>query len=114
MYAFEGLKLGRAEVEALCMEHTVVRAIECLACGDVREVGGNHLDETGQCPRCGYVGWSYVADLDLVTQAMIVDGLLARRSRTPSKSRLAGQMAACGWEARRGLQREPAGASGRI
>lgn len=95
------------------MDHTVTREIECLACGDIREVCGNHLVETGECPRCGYVGWSYVSDLNLATQEMIVSGLLARRSRMPSNSRFARQMG-CGWELRRGLRSGRTGLPARI
>jgi len=34
--------------------------IECLGCGERR---ASHL-ERGDCPRCGYVGWARVEDLD--------------------------------------------------
>ena len=39
--------------------------IECLRCGDVRQVPareGSHVD-AGECERCDYVGWALVADL---------------------------------------------------
>jgi len=39
--------------------------IECLRCGDVREVptsDGAKVD-AGECHRCDYVGWALVADL---------------------------------------------------
>ena len=41
------------------------RLVECLRCGDARAVGarpGRRL-ETGECARCGYVGWAPVATL---------------------------------------------------
>ena len=39
--------------------------IECLRCGDVRQVptpDGAKVD-AGECHRCDYVGWALVADL---------------------------------------------------
>jgi hypothetical protein len=113
VYAFEGLKPTVFLVEALGMDQMVVREIECLACGDVREVQGNHPQETGECPRCGYVGWSYVADLDLATQEMIVSGLLARRGRTAPRSR-SPRRVACGWQMRRELHSDRPGTTGLI
>jgi len=93
------------------MDQTAVREIECLACGDVREVHGNHPQEIGECPRCGYVGWSYVADLDVATQEMIVSGLLARRGRTAPRSR-SPRRVACGWQMRRELHSDRPGTTG--
>jgi hypothetical protein len=52
--------------------------IECLACAATRVVHGSAADETGECPRCGNLGWARAADLDPATQTMIVNGLLAR------------------------------------
>jgi hypothetical protein len=40
--------------------------VECLRCGDLRvlhPVSHERLD-TGQCERCGYVGWAASAELD--------------------------------------------------
>ncbi len=53
--------------------------IECLACGAIRVAFGATLTATGECPRCGYLGWTYADDLDGTTQAMIMNGLLAKR-----------------------------------
>lgn len=60
------------------MASTGRREIECLACGTVRLVEGQAGEETGECPRCGYLGWASVADLDAETSALILSGLLAR------------------------------------
>jgi len=54
------------------------RQIACLACGETRVVSGN---ETGECPRCHYVGWAYADDLDGSTVRMIMNGVLARPHR---------------------------------
>jgi hypothetical protein len=35
------------------------RAIECLSCGKTRRVG----EVTGECARCGYVGWAEAASI---------------------------------------------------
>jgi ribosomal protein L37E len=35
--------------------------VECLRCGDKRDV--EHHRE-GECPRCGYVGWAPTAELN--------------------------------------------------
>ncbi|HEY7017190.1 MAG TPA: hypothetical protein VH297_01890 [Gaiellaceae bacterium] len=55
--------------------------VECLCCGDAREVQArrhSHLD-VGECPRCRYVGWAATAE---------VDEALRRRLRTvPPESR---------------------------
>lgn len=111
MYAFGGLKPAAVRAEAMGMDQTAVREIECLACGDVREVPGSRPQDTGECPRCGYVGWSYVADLDLATQEMIVSGLLAHRGRTAPRSRFP-RRTACGWQARRDLHGDRPGTTG--
>ncbi len=55
--------------------------IECLACGAVRVTFGTGLAETGECRRCGYLGWTYSEDLDSTTERMIMNGALARRPR---------------------------------
>jgi hypothetical protein len=56
------------------------RQIECLACSSVRVVFGTDVEATGACPECGYVGWTYAADLDWKTHELIVNGLLSQRS----------------------------------
>jgi hypothetical protein len=33
------------------------REIECLVCGTLRLVEVRHTGDTGECVRCGYVGW---------------------------------------------------------
>jgi Zn ribbon nucleic-acid-binding protein len=40
-------------------------SVECLACGERRSLDARaqtHL-ATGECPRCGYVGWALPGDL---------------------------------------------------
>ena len=32
--------------------------VECLGCGEVRQLAKLRRLETGECPRCGYVGWA--------------------------------------------------------
>src|SRR5438876_1004619 len=41
-------------------------SVECLACGARRSlIAGTHSHlATGECPRCGYVGWAQPGDLD--------------------------------------------------
>ena len=48
-------------------------SIECLRCGETREVesAAERRTRTGECPRCGYVGWAASAELtELVRQAL--------------------------------------------
>ena len=52
--------------------------IACLACGETRVVHGG---ETGECPRCYYVGWVLADDLDGCTRRAIVNGAFAGRHR---------------------------------
>ena len=42
--------------------------LECLACGERRSpIGNGHMHlTTGECPRCGYLGWTYSDELDSV------------------------------------------------
>ncbi|HEX6131949.1 MAG TPA: hypothetical protein VF044_09465 [Actinomycetota bacterium] len=51
--------------------------IECLRCGQQRD-GNRHAPD---CPRCGYVGWAGVADLDERTRRVL-------RERPPEQRRL--------------------------
>jgi hypothetical protein len=32
--------------------------IECVMCGTRREARGVHGSDTGECPSCGYLGWT--------------------------------------------------------
>ncbi len=48
--------------------------IECLACGATRVVKGHGTAETGECPRCRYLGWTYSEGLDGTTRRMIMNG----------------------------------------
>lgn len=47
--------------------------IECLACGATRVVSGLAMHETGECPRCRYLGWTYSDELDGTTRRMIMN-----------------------------------------
>jgi hypothetical protein len=44
--------------------HVGPRQIACLACGETRVVIG---PQSGECPRCHYVGWTYAEELDAST-----------------------------------------------
>ena len=49
--------------------------LECLGCGAVRKVdGAPRRVDTGECPRCRYVGWAQSHEVD-----ERVRGLLRRR-----------------------------------
>src|SRR5215471_12486930 len=62
--------------------HDASRHIACLACGETRTVFRLGIG-TGECPRCHYVGWTYVDDLDVSTRRLIMNRALARRSVVP-------------------------------
>jgi hypothetical protein len=51
--------------------------IVCLACGASRVVSARARAATGECPRCGYVGWTYAEGLDGSTLRLILNGALA-------------------------------------
>ena len=51
--------------------------IECLACGATRIVFGLGRGDTGECPRCHYLGWGFSDDLDGSTRRQIMNGALA-------------------------------------
>ena len=54
------------------------RHIACLACGEARVV----FDvETGECPRCHYVGWVLVSEIDGYTRRAIMNGAFAGHHR---------------------------------
>ncbi len=53
--------------------------VECLKCGERRE-----LPEE-ECPRCSYVGWAFVEELDEALRRLLRDRSLAdRRIRVAS------------------------------
>jgi ribosomal protein S27AE len=57
--------------------------VECLRCGDTREVSAkadDHMD-AGECARCEYVGWALVADLTEKIRRVL-------RERPPERRRL--------------------------
>jgi len=56
--------------------------IECLRCGDVRQVPARGAKvEAGECTRCDYVGWACVADLTEKLRRLL-------RDRPPERRRL--------------------------
>jgi uncharacterized paraquat-inducible protein A len=60
--------------------HTEQRSpilIGCLACGASRVVFSVVHGETGECPRCHYLGWTYSDELDGSTRRLILNGGLA-------------------------------------
>jgi ribosomal protein S27AE len=56
-------------------------SVECLRCGDVREVSAREHVDHGQCDRCEYVGWALVADLTEKLRQIL-------RDRPPERRRL--------------------------
>ena len=59
-------------------------SLECLACGERRErrtqVDSVHSHlATGECPRCGYVGWATATDLTEYTRRALRDRPVERR-----------------------------------
>ncbi len=52
--------------------------VECLRCGETREVDAR---DTGQCVRCEYVGWALVAELTEALRRVL-------RERPPERRRL--------------------------
>ena len=57
-------------------------SVECLACGERRSlVAGAHTHlATGECPRCGYVGWAQPGDLSEQSRRALRDRPLELRS----------------------------------
>lgn len=64
--------------------------VECLACGERRSLSsGAHTNlATGECQRCGYVGWAQPSDLNEQSRRALRDRplelrrLYSRRLRT--------------------------------
>jgi hypothetical protein len=55
--------------------------LECLSCGERRPLASDargHL-ATGECPRCGYVGWARPTDLTEFTRKALRDRPVERR-----------------------------------
>ena len=61
--------------------HLELRQIACLACGEIRIVLGI---QTGECPVCHYLGWTYADELDGSTRRMIINGVFAHPRRAVS------------------------------
>jgi hypothetical protein len=55
-----------------------MRTVECLRCGEVREISGR---DDGACRRCEYVGWALVTDLTESLRRLL-------RERPPERRRL--------------------------
>jgi hypothetical protein len=73
------------------MDEESLTQIACLACGAVRATFGTTVEETGDCPRCHYLGWTYADDLDGTTKRMIMNGRLAHRPSEAAHSLLHGR-----------------------
>jgi hypothetical protein len=58
--------------------------IACLACGATRVVTGLATHETGECPRCRYLGWTYSDELDGTTRRAIMNGEFAANAVDPA------------------------------
>jgi hypothetical protein len=59
-------------------------SVECLRCGDQREVGlRGHRPTAGECPRCGYLGWAPTEDLTETTRRVIRERPLEVRRLRP-------------------------------
>jgi hypothetical protein len=59
------------------------RTVECLRCGREREFtpGPRRREESGSCPRCGYVGWAFSSELTESTRRLVRELPLERRFR---------------------------------
>lgn len=60
--------------------------IECLCCGQTRIVSGRPR-ETGECPRCSYLGWAYSTDLSETERRMLRERPLESPLRYASATR---------------------------
>ncbi len=68
----------------MCRSHQAMapNSVECLACGERRSLVADahtHL-ATGECPRCGYVGWAQPDDLSEKSRRALRDRPLELRS----------------------------------
>jgi hypothetical protein len=59
------------------------QTVECLRCGRSRSFtpGPRRDEESGSCPRCGYVGWAFSSDLNERTRRFVRELPLERRLR---------------------------------
>ena len=59
--------------------------MECLRCGENHrlESGPWRQLQSGECPRCGYLGWTYSYGLDASTRRMILNGAFAGHGVAP-------------------------------
>ena len=84
------LRISQSPLAADNHEHMAVFTVECLRCGEQREVVSTASSRLrrGECPRCGYVGW---ADSSALTEparrALRERPLDVRRSRLPALPR---------------------------
>ena len=67
--------------------------LECLACGTTRVAYGYGTEETGQCPQCSYVGWTYAPELDGWETRRIMNGDTEPLTTTQRSLRPAGVLA---------------------
>jgi hypothetical protein len=56
-------------------------AVECLRCGEQHQLESRpkRSIQDGECPRCGYVGWAYAAELTEPTRRALRDHPVERR-----------------------------------
>jgi hypothetical protein len=54
---------------------------ECLRCGEIRELDRESRGQvdTGECPRCTYVGWAPTADVSEAMRKALRERPLERR-----------------------------------
>jgi Zn ribbon nucleic-acid-binding protein len=57
-------------------------SVECLACGERRSLDSRAQTNlaTGECPRCGYVGWAMPGDLSEQSRRALRERPLELRS----------------------------------
>jgi len=77
--SFEGRQLpSRTPILSVPMK---MLTLECLRCGDTRDVLASARLHAGECERCEYVGWALVADLTEKLRRVL-------RERPPERRRL--------------------------
>ncbi len=69
-----GLTPGNARHQMTTKRLSRPIQLECLACGSLRVAYGYSTEETGHCPQCSYVGWTYAEELDGWTTRQIMSG----------------------------------------
>jgi Zn ribbon nucleic-acid-binding protein len=61
------------------------RTVECLSCGATREMAlQSRPGESGECVRCGYLGWAEHETLNDTLRRLLRESPLQRRRLQPS------------------------------